>query len=41
MSNKRSRKHYSPEDKVIILKKHLVEIISVSDILLRNMAIYS
>ena len=32
MSKKRSRKNYTPEEKVIIIKKHLVENIPVSDI---------
>jgi transposase len=30
--SRKQRKHYTPEEKVVILKKHLVEKVSVSDL---------
>jgi transposase-like protein len=30
--SRKQRKHYTPEEKVLILKKHLVEKVSVSDL---------
>ena len=30
--SRKQRKHYTPEEKVVILRKHLIEKVSVSDL---------